>query len=95
MKAKRIDRLVSPSTESTLVHYLKIADRTRLSPDELALSIASALFIDHYVPGMFWYVRNILSRLITLIVIVINPRDVFGTLYRKILIQAYGKVYKT
>jgi hypothetical protein len=53
VKATRRDRPVSPSTESNLVHYLEIADRARLTPDELAPSIASALFMDHYVPGMF------------------------------------------
>lgn len=30
-----------------------------------------------------------------LTVVATNPRDVFGTLYRKILIQAYGKVHET
>jgi hypothetical protein len=53
VKATRRDRPVSPSAESNLVHYLGIADRERLCPDELAPSIASALFMDHYVPGMF------------------------------------------
>ncbi|KAJ5875185.1 uncharacterized protein N7473_012532 [Penicillium subrubescens] len=79
VKATRRDRPVCPSTESNLVHYLEIADRARLSSDKLAPSIASALFMDHYVLGMF----------------ATNPRDVFGSLYRKILIQAHRKVQET
>ncbi|CAI7615458.1 unnamed protein product [Penicillium pancosmium] len=51
--ATRNDRPVGLCAESNLTHYLEIGHRACLSPRELAPSIASALFMDHYVPGMF------------------------------------------
>jgi hypothetical protein len=59
VKATRRDRPVSPCAESNLIHYLEIANRARLSPYELAQSIASALFMDHYVPGMFGMIETL------------------------------------
>lgn len=58
VKATRRDRPVSLCAESNLVHYLEIAHRARLFPHELAPSIASALFMDHYVPEMFGMLDN-------------------------------------
>lgn len=51
--AMQNDRPVGLCVESNLIHYLKIGHRTCLSLYELAPSIASALFIDHYVLRMF------------------------------------------
>jgi hypothetical protein len=52
VKATRKDRPVSLSAESHLAHYLKIGHRANISLSGLAPSIASALFMDHYVPEM-------------------------------------------
>lgn len=52
VKVTREDRPVGSCAESNLAHYLEIGHRAHLSPCVLAPSIASALFMDHYVPGM-------------------------------------------
>lgn len=52
MNATRKDRPVNPCAESHLAHYLEIGNRAQLQLRELAPSIASALFMDHYVPEM-------------------------------------------
>lgn len=52
VKATRKDRPVSLCAETNLVHYLEIGHRASLCLRELVPSIASALFMDHYVPRM-------------------------------------------
>jgi hypothetical protein len=53
VKATRKNRPVTKSVESHLVHYLQIGHTAHVQLHELASSIASALFMDHYVPNMF------------------------------------------
>lgn len=53
VKATRKNRPVTKCVESHLVHYLQIGHNARLQIHDLAPSIASALFMDHYVPYMF------------------------------------------
>lgn len=50
--ATRKDRPVCLCAESRLVHYLEIGHRANFLLTELAPSVASALFMDHYVPEM-------------------------------------------
>lgn len=52
VKATRRDRPVSLCAESHLAHYLEIGHGANLPLSGLAPTIASALFMDHYVPGM-------------------------------------------
>lgn len=52
VKATRGDRPVSLCAESYLAHYLEIGHGANLPLSGLALTISSALFMDHYVPGM-------------------------------------------
>ncbi|OQE66362.1 hypothetical protein PENNAL_c0188G01118 [Penicillium nalgiovense] len=73
VKATRKDRPVSSCIEPHLAHYLEIGHRANLPLSGLAATISSALFLDHYVPEM----------------LAINPRMVFGTLYRSVVITAY------
>ncbi|KAJ5456073.1 uncharacterized protein N7458_004337 [Penicillium daleae] len=71
--ATRKDRPVSLCIEPHLTHYLEIGQRADFPLPGLANTIASALFMDHYVP-------NILAT---------NPREVFRVLYRPAVIGAY------
>ncbi|OQE10096.1 hypothetical protein PENFLA_c094G09948 [Penicillium flavigenum] len=75
VKATRKDRPVSLCAEPYLAHYLETGHRANLPLSGLAATISSALFMDHYVPEM----------------LVINPRMVFGTLYRSVVITAYRR----
>ncbi|KAJ6114197.1 hypothetical protein N7512_007642 [Penicillium capsulatum] len=52
VQATREDRPVNLCLESHLAHYLEIGLSVNIHLHELAPSIASALFMDHYVPGM-------------------------------------------
>jgi hypothetical protein len=52
VKATRRDRPVSWCAESHLAHYLEIGHCANLPLSGLAPTIASALFMDHYVPEM-------------------------------------------
>ncbi|CAG8091153.1 unnamed protein product [Penicillium nalgiovense] len=73
VKATRKDRPISSCIEPHLAYYLEIGHRANLPLSGLAATISSALFLDHYVPKM----------------LAINPRMVFGTLYRSVVIIAY------
>ncbi|KAJ6070721.1 hypothetical protein N7467_012040 [Penicillium canescens] len=73
VKATREVYTVSPSVKSHIVHYLEISHRADLSAQELAPSIASAILMDNYVPGM----------------LALEPRVVFQTLYRSAILDAY------
>ncbi|CAP80028.1 Pc12g04010 [Penicillium rubens Wisconsin 54-1255] len=73
VEATRKDRPISSYVELYLAHYLKIGHRANLPLSGLAATISSALFIDHYVPE----------------ILTINPRIVFRTLYRSVVIIAY------
>ena len=50
--ATRNDRPVSPAVKSHLIHYLSIGQAAGMQPQDLVDSIASAFFMDNYVPGM-------------------------------------------
>jgi hypothetical protein len=52
VKATREVYTVSPCVKSHMVHYLEISNRADLYSQELAPSIASAILMDNYVPGM-------------------------------------------
>ncbi|KAJ5946398.1 hypothetical protein N7454_003237 [Penicillium verhagenii] len=73
VKAIRKHRPVSMGVSSCLRHYLQAAYRAHLQVHQLAPSIASALFMDHYVPDIY----------------ATSPKAVFQTLYKSIVIQAY------
>jgi hypothetical protein len=52
VRATRKVYTVSTYVKSHMVHYLEISNRASLSSQELAPSIASAILMDNYVPGM-------------------------------------------
>ncbi|KAL4745858.1 patatin-like phospholipase family protein [Aspergillus foveolatus] len=72
VKAVRADRSVPPSLTAHLAHYLEAGMLAGVSYEQLAPSIASALMMDHYTPGMPAFA----------------PRVVFKALYRSAVIQA-------
>lgn len=93
LKAMRIERPLCTGIEYQLVHYLETGAQAGLHPDELAPSIASAVLMDHYVPGNL---SNILILPLTANIrwlinwtLVSNPRLVFSTLYQTAVLSAF------
>ncbi|CAG8887459.1 unnamed protein product [Penicillium egyptiacum] len=72
IRATRIGREVSPCLIPNLTHYFKIGAQPEKRLKDLAPSVASALFMDHYTPEM----------------IGLDPRMVFWALYRPAVIEA-------
>ena len=52
VRATREDRPVNLCAESHLAHYLEVGLCANIRPDELTPAIATALFMNHYTPGM-------------------------------------------
>ncbi|KAJ5239565.1 hypothetical protein N7468_004184 [Penicillium chermesinum] len=65
VQATRISRPVSANITEHMVHYVDVGKYAGLTPHDLAPSMASALFMDHYVPGTVGF----------------EPRHVFRSLY--------------
>ncbi|CAG7978423.1 unnamed protein product [Penicillium olsonii] len=65
---------VSPHIKQNLVHYFDVCNKAGVHGPQVAPTIASAVLMDNYVPGM----------------LMLDPRMVFRTFYRSAILEAYN-----